>query len=244
MFGQNVARGREHREDNKLQVHEVFYTIQGEGVFSGHAAVFIRLSGCNFRCWFCDTVWDDENDKYLTLEEIWWQIKEAKSDHCRLVVVTGGEPLRQDLSHLAKMLDDHGMTMQVETAGAYWQPCLMDHNVYTTISPKSQRVRPEYLKHSCHGGMNKKFTWKYVINADEVDTIDGLPSEPMQRMKNGSIGGGVPARPPEGAVVYLQPCDIPSDIAATKRNYKAVGEVALEFGHIAGVQVHKLIDVE
>ena len=244
MFGENVARGREHRDDGKLQVHEVFYTIQGEGVFSGRAAVFVRLSGCNFRCWFCDTVWDDDNDRYISLDELWWMIDEVRTEHCKLVVVTGGEPLRQDLMGLAKMLAEHNMIMQVETAGAYWQPCLLEPNVYTTVSPKSKRVRPEFMKHSSYGGMDKKFTWKYVVNADEVDERDGLPSEPMQRLKNGQIGGGVPARPPHGAVVYLQPCDIPSDPKLTRRNYQAVGEIALKFGHLAGVQVHKLIGVE
>ena len=73
MHGKNkVAK----RTDNpqSLQVHEIFHTIQGEGPFSGRPAVFIRLSGCNLRCWFCDTEWDDDNDPFLSPDEIMKQI--------------------------------------------------------------------------------------------------------------------------------------------------------------------------
>lgn len=242
MFGNNTPRGREHRDDGKLQVHEIFYTIQGEGVFSGQPAVFVRLSGCNFTCWFCDTKWDDEHDEYLGVNEIVSKVVELAPDHCKLVVVTGGEPLRQDLSELAPCLEEMGYMMQVETAGAYWQECLLDANVYTTISPKAKRLHPRYLEAAANGGNNRKFTFKYVINADELGD-DGLPVEPMQRLKNGEIGGGSPARPPAGAIVYLQPCDV-QDPVQNKRNGEAVAQSALKHGYIAGVQVHKLIGVE
>lgn len=62
MFGQNTPRRRE--SGGLLQVQDVFYTIQGEGPFAGRTAVFIRLTGCNLRCWFCDTVWGDDSDVY------------------------------------------------------------------------------------------------------------------------------------------------------------------------------------
>lgn len=242
MFGQNTPRGREHRDDNLIQVHEIFYTIQGEGLFSGQPAVFVRLSGCNFTCWFCDTKWDDENDAYMSPADIVAQVVKLAPEHCKLVVLTGGEPLRQDVAELAELLDEMGMIMQVETAGAYWQDCLFNSNVYTTISPKAKRLHPRFLEAAAYGGHNRKFTFKYVIIADAVGE-DGLPTDPMQKLKNGEIGGGEPARPPKGAIVYLQPCD-EYDAEKNKANCAEVARIALEHGFIAGVQVHKILGVE
>ena len=56
MHGNNAIRKQELREDGALQVHELFYTLKGEGMFVGHPAIFIRLTGCNLACTFCDTI--------------------------------------------------------------------------------------------------------------------------------------------------------------------------------------------
>lgn len=241
MFGNNTPRGPDKSPGDKLQVHETFYTIQGEGPYSGYPAVFLRLTGCNLRCWFCDTKWDDDNDPSLSIADIVAQIAERRgaNRHCRLVVITGGEPLRQNLSPLLHLLSDLGYLVQIETAGTYWQDCLTLKNVTVVVSPKSQRVHPKFYEENQFTYQGEvKFCWKYVLKAGELSLEDGLPEKPFQRLKTGAIGGGRVARPPQYTRVYIQPCD-EYDQEKNMENYKAVAAVSLQFGYIAGVQVHK-----
>lgn len=244
MFGQNRPRGNNDVKEGQLQVHEVFYTLQGEGPFSGYPAVFVRLSGCNLRCWFCDTKWDDDNDPYCYPEQIVANVK-AIQGRARLVVITGGEPLRQDLTELCALLNAAGFMVQIETAGTYWQDiCIMGKHVYTVVSPKNGRVHPKFKElHNAAGPTGVPLAvWKYVVQAGAV-ADDGLPIGNFQRLKNGSIGGGELERPPKGARVYLQPCD-EYDEAKNKANLAAVAKSCLEHGYIGGVQVHKYLSLE
>lgn len=233
MFGQNIPQKRVHGDE--LQVRELFYTIQGEGPFAGMPALFIRLTGCNLKCWFCDTKWDDDNDSRRNFK--FWADK-ARADapaSCRLAVITGGEPLRQDLGPLIQALQRHGFSdVQIETAGTYWQDCCTWPGVTVVVSPKTKKVDRRFYEMDAH--------WKYVIEADKISDEDGLPSEPMQRVKNG-IGGGAPARPPEGAPVYLQPCD-EYDATRNEANLKAMADSAMKFNYRAGLQLHKYFEVE
>lgn len=244
MFGNNVARGPDKKGED-LQVHEVFFTIQGEGPFSGQRAVFVRLSGCNLRCFFCDTKWDDENDKRYSPEDLLKQViqtvLDARVKDCDLIVITGGEPLRQDLSEFIRLASAGGYRVQIETAGTYWQDCLTENNVTTVVSPKTGRVHPRF--EGWFKVMSRRVYWKYVLLANDVDWNDGLPFGDFQRLKNGKIGGGQLARPPQGATVYLQPCD-EYDAVKNRANLEAVKRSAMTFGHIAGVQLHKLLNVE
>lgn len=236
MFGHNDPRPREHLVD--LQVHKVFYTIQGEGPFAGDPAVFIRLTGCNLKCWFCDTEWGDENDPYLSVEDVVDDAARKRGASCDLAVITGGEPTRQDLDKLLIGLRQHGFKrVQIETAGTFWQECLDYHFVTVVVSPKTAKVHPKFRDRKVH--------WKYVLKAGEIDDADGLPNQPMQRMKSGnSYGGGAPARPNAGDPVYLQPVDEHDGLKKENRNTQAMVESALKFGYRAGLQLHKHFEVE
>lgn len=239
MYGKNITRKREHGDN--LQVTEIFNTVQGEGPFSGHRSVFIRLSGCNLHCWFCDTKWDDFHDPYLSVEEICDRVVEAnKGVAPDLVVITGGEPLRQDLGDLIERLwcRLEVDTIQIETAGTFWQNCLLRSYVHTVISPKTKKVHKKFYEFPV-----AKFSWKYVLIDGQVDN-DGLPSDPFQRRDESPVyRGGRPARPPEGATVYIQPCD-DDDSRGTAENILAVGRSALDHGHIATLQIHKIMGLE
>lgn len=239
MFGRNEKRRREH--GNCLQVHEIFYTIQGEGPFAGRTATFIRLTGCNLRCWFCDTEWDDLKDEYSHYKDIAIQAREISPDHCTLAVLTGGEPMRQDLYRLIPELQSNGFTdVQIETAGSFWQDCILQSGVTTVISPKTAKVHPNFRRYDA------EFHWKYVLRAADVDPSDGLPSGQFQRTSDG-VGGGAPARPPADAIkqghVSLQPMDEQSP-SAMEENAKAVARSAMEFGYKAGLQMHKYLMVD
>ncbi|WP_215225984.1 7-carboxy-7-deazaguanine synthase QueE [Echinicola shivajiensis] len=102
----------------KLPVMEAFYTIQGEGTFTGHPAYFIRLGGCDVGCVWCDVKesWEAGKWPILSVEEI---VQGALEHPGRLVVITGGEPLMYDLNPLTSLLKEKGFTTNIETSGTH-----------------------------------------------------------------------------------------------------------------------------
>jgi len=99
-----------------LLVNETFYSIQGESSFAGLPCFFIRLTGCNLRCSYCDTPYAYEEGKSLSVEDV---LSAIPPDHTGLVEVTGGEPLLQDeCPALIDRLVREGHTVLVETNGS------------------------------------------------------------------------------------------------------------------------------
>jgi organic radical activating enzyme len=101
-----------------LPVMEAFYTVQGEGAYSGRAAYFIRLGGCDVGCVWCDVKesWDVNAHPHFSVEDI---IKEAQKHPARLAVITGGEPLMHPLGELTEALKVAGFQTNIETSGAH-----------------------------------------------------------------------------------------------------------------------------
>ena len=97
-----------------LQVSEIFYSIQGEGVSCGRAAAFIRLGGCTLGCQWCDTKYTWRGGPVWEEQHI---LDTVKGFPARRVVVTGGEPFEQDMTSLLQALRDAGFTIEIETAG-------------------------------------------------------------------------------------------------------------------------------
>lgn len=106
------------KELNTLPVMEAFYTIQGEGHFSGNSAYFIRIGGCDVGCVWCDVKDSWSADKWPK-QSVAQIVSEAKQHPTRLVVITGGEPLMYDLSELTGALIEEGLQTNVETSGAH-----------------------------------------------------------------------------------------------------------------------------
>jgi len=99
-----------------MKVCEIFSSIQGESSFAGLPCTFIRLTGCNLRCSYCDTSYAYYEGQELTADEI---IREVQRTGINLVEITGGEPLLQNESHLLiKRLIDEGYKVLVETNGS------------------------------------------------------------------------------------------------------------------------------
>ena len=123
-----------------MKIAELFYSLQGEGVLAGVPSFFVRTSGCNLRCSWCDTPytsWKPEGQD-LTLDQI---LKEVKAHPSRHVVVTGGEPMiAPEIVPLTERLRDLGMHITVETAGTVFQPVACD---LMSISPKLSNSTPE-----------------------------------------------------------------------------------------------------
>ena len=231
MHGTNIARGVEP-DTGKIQVREIFHTLQGEGPFAGRPAVFVRLSGCNLRCSFCDTEWDDVNDEHLDWTVLIERILAAKPPSTSLVVFTGGEPARWQLDRIFTSLTvEHGLDVQVETAGTLWQEALARIGVHLVVSPKIGKVQENFYSHATH--------WKYIVGDDAQEIgIDGLPLAQTQAGNR----GGPPARPPSGATVWLQPMDTGDSV----RNHKAQDlcvALCLKHGYRLSLQQHKIVNL-
>lgn len=98
-----------------LRVNEIFYSIQGESSFAGNPCVFVRLTGCNLRCTYCDTRYAYEEGEDLEINEI---VARVSSMQCPLVEVTGGEPLIQkETPVLIHHLLEAGYDVLLETNG-------------------------------------------------------------------------------------------------------------------------------
>lgn len=120
------------------RINEIFYSLQGEGYFTGTAAVFLRFSGCNLRCGFCDT--RHEEFAEMSPADIVARLREYPSRH---VVVTGGEPSLQLDQMLVDMLHDEGFFIQIETNGTRQLPEGID---WVTCSPKGTATGESAVK--------------------------------------------------------------------------------------------------
>jgi 7-carboxy-7-deazaguanine synthase len=123
-----------------LKIAELFYSLQGEGALVGVPSVFIRTSGCNLRCSWCDTPytsWQPEGSE-MPLEQILEQVEAHPARH---VVVTGGEPMiLPDIVPLTSRLHELGRHITVETAGTVFRPVACD---LMSISPKLSNSTPD-----------------------------------------------------------------------------------------------------
>jgi len=122
-----------------VRIAEVFHSIQGEGEFAGTPSVFVRTTGCNLRCWFCDTPytsWQPEGPR-RDWREVLEQVLKIECPH---VVLTGGEPLLQpEIVPLAEGLRSVGRIVTIETAGTVYRPVAAD---LMSLSPKLSNSMP------------------------------------------------------------------------------------------------------
>jgi 7-carboxy-7-deazaguanine synthase len=133
-----------------LKVNEIYYSVQGESTRSGLPCVFVRLTYCNLRCAYCDTEYAFYEGNDYSIDEI---LTEVKKYDCKLIEVTGGEPLMQDeCINLMKELCDDGFEVLLETGGS-----LSINNVDKRVKiimdlkcPSSQMVKKNLYKNLDH----------------------------------------------------------------------------------------------
>lgn len=215
-----------------LDVHSIFYTIQGEGPFAGRPAVFIRLAGCNLQCPGCDTEYTKHRENL--------DIATITSKACKftsntiilrpLVVITGGEPFRQNIGRLVRMLIEHGFHVQIETNGTLPRPATFP-TCTIVVSPKTDHVHKTLLPfiHS----------YKYVMRVGSVCELDGLP---VLALGNGDRHVARPHDSFKGTV-YLQPMDEQHAMRNSSNLLECI-KSCMTFGYTLCLQTHKIINME
>lgn len=218
MRGQNPKRPPETGDGSSLKLVNVFATLQGEGPFVGQPAVFVRLGGCNLACEFCDTEFESFHD--MDVKELLRDIEAKAEGKHDLVVITGGEPLRQNIAPLCEALLKAGFRVQIETNGTLWRE--LPEGVHIVCSPKVTNggyhtLRPDLLE--------RVDALKFLISADDADYRD---------VADVGQNGRIP--------VYVQPIDAYDERKNAANRARAV-ELAQQHGYRLSLQTHKILGI-
>ena len=240
MKNQQRPQPRAATDGMTLSVHSQFVTIQGEGPHAGKAAVFLRLAGCNLQCPLCDT----EYTEGAYTQDVDTIARGIAEEGIPLVVITGGEPFRQNISELVKRLLDRDLVVQVETNG-HLSPMGMTlatwhhRNFGVVVSPKTSHVDPTIALFA--------MAFKYVLVAGEQDEY-GFPTSALNHPLP---KGKALALPPDDyrGPVYIQPADEKND-ALNGLNLDAAISLVMRMtmrgydNFRLGVQMHKIAGLE
>lgn len=226
----------DHRPDGSLDLHSLFYTIQGEGPNTGIPSIFARLWGCNLQCPGCDTDYTSVRERYSVLQLL-NLVLELKEDECPmaprpLLVITGGEPFRQNITIFANLMISRGYRVQVETNGTLPPDENLSKHVEIVCSPKTGKINLF---------MESRITaLKYVVKAGCIDRKDGLPIRALDHPCSPVV-----AKPPLHfrGQIFLQPMD-EGNLHATRHNTTAAVNACKAFGHTLQIQTHKVAGIE
>jgi len=220
MFGKNPIRRPRQHDGSTLEIQSIFPTIQGEGPYAGWPALFIRLGGCNLACDFCDTEFEDYQD--MPLADVMTQVRALAGQAIRLAVITGGEPLRQNIVPLCEALIDAGFKVQIESNGTLFQPLPPEAEIICSPKNTGQGYFPiradlrPYIR-----------AFKFIIS----DTRPGYRdvAEVVQ------TGWNIP--------VYVQPMD-EYDAGKNEANRRRAMTLAMERGYLLSLQIHKILGID
>lgn len=223
---------------SSLQVTKIFHTIQGEGPHTGRCAVFVRLAGCNIQCPGCDTEYP--NNGSMSVNDVLDAVDRLYRDsngEIRLVVITGGEPMRQistvDLANRIALMN--GWEVQIETNGSIYPSISLSERVMVVVSPKYAPIQGEWLK--------RENTFLKLVVQESADgemvphTVLGARLNEEAREK---IKAWTESRREN---IYVHPMDsYNADI--NRGNARYAGWMALRHNLRLGVQVHKICGLD
>lgn len=208
------------------KINEIFYSLQGEGHHEGYPSVFIRFSGCNLSCPFCDT----KHDKGIFMDDdaIIHAVKLYKADW---IVLTGGEPalsIDADFIHLLRRAT--GKKIAIETNGTVPLPDGID---WITCSPKTGICRPGGLKPG-EEPSNPDFANVVIPYANEIKVVDvGQDLDPYFSLKCKG----------KDTIMYLQPCYVPDEEEFAKNRLRTVRRVLADPRWTLSVQLHRFLGI-
>jgi 7-carboxy-7-deazaguanine synthase len=172
------STSEKYNKTTLLPIVEEFYTLQGEGHYSGHAAYFIRIGGCDVGCPWCDTKvsWDASRHSFRLVDEL---VKKAAACPASFAVITGGEPLMYNLDNLCRRMKEAGVKTSLETSGAYPLSGEWD---WICLSPKTHKPPVPDLFHQANElkiviAEDKDFEWA-IENGGKVNSACKLYLQP------------------------------------------------------------------
>jgi organic radical activating enzyme len=205
-----------------LEIAHIFDSIQGEGPWQGLPVTFIRMAGCNLCCTWCDT---DYRIRVLAYVDD-FEHKKLKQH----IVITGGEPFRQNITPLVQLLISKGKSVLIETNGTLYLKNFPYEQIFLVCSPKTPELNPELVPHI--------FAYKYVVSFRDAESMDGMPGTPTQ--KNGTKK---PARPiSKRNLVYLMPLD-ESKTYINLLNMDTCVHLAMKHDLRLCLQLHKILRI-
>lgn len=214
------------------KINEIFYSLQGEGHHTGYPSVFIRFSGCNLDCGFCDTRHNE--GIYMDNEAIIHAVNLYKADW---IVLTGGEPslwIDDDFIHLLKRAT--GKKIAIETNGTRPLPAGID---WVTVSPKTgvkSRSGAVYCD-ECAQETEESANRNAMINvdrADEIKVVDtGQDLDQYFSLKCRA----------ENTLMYLQPCYVPDPEEFRRNRLRTVSRVLADPRWTLSVQLHRYLGI-
>lgn len=214
MFGKNKTEKPKITDGKILEINKIFDTFQGEGIYSGFPATFIRLAKCNLQCSFCDT----EFEKYqeLKIDNIVSKI------HHKLVIITGGEPLRQNITPLCQKLIAKNHLVQIESNGTLFLD--LPKEVKICCSPKISNSK----YHQIRLDLLQKITFFKILISKFQDGYDKIPDLGQEKYN-------IP--------VYLQPID-EYNSQKNQENKKLTLQLASQNNCRLSLQTHKIWNIE
>lgn len=195
------------------KINEIFYSLQGEGHHTGYPSVFIRFSGCNLKCPFCDT--EHETGVMMSDDDIIHAVNLYKTGW---IVLTGGEPaMHIDEEFISLLKRATGKKIAIETNGTIELPKGID---WITISPK--------------GGISGESAPVKAIDADELKVID-IGQDLEQYFSMPCLK--------ENTLMYLQPCYVEDPAERENNRLRTVGRVLADPRWTLSVQLHRFLNI-
>ena len=155
-----ISMPASEQSETRLVVNEIFLSIQGESTHAGRPCAFVRLTGCNLRCNYCDTEYAFYEGNRMTVAEI---LARLDAFGCNLIEITGGEPLLQDgVHHLIAKLLDHDRVVMIETSGA---------SDVSTLDPRVIKVMDLKCPGSGESSRNMWSNLEHLTSRDEVKFV-------------------------------------------------------------------------
>lgn len=246
----------------RLDVIGIWRTIQGEGPLAGTPAVFLRLAGCNLACPSCDTDYTTGR-KEMPFDDILndidkaWDLSVYPSSR-RLIVITGGEPFRQEeLINFLAYIRYGRYVVQIETNGL-WTPTPLEMYALKHIIKAGDKYGMNLVSIVCSPKMpqldtgvedmlrtGEQHAFKYILHHEYVDEVDGLPTQGLgyeQKPYRPRIGygGNLEVGPNR---IYVQP-EWNEDKGVYERNVKAAIKSCTLYNYRLSLQLHKMIGVD
>lgn len=218
-----------------LDVFKIWDTIQGEGPFAGMPAVFVRLAGCNLQCPACDTDYTSRRTEYSP-DSLVMALRKYKR---KLIVLTGGEPFRQNIVPFVHLAIAERHIVQIETNGTLSVDAMLPvTGCFIVCSPKTPKLALMDWQVD---------NFKYVVQSGHISIEDGLPTNALgmscgvYRPSLTRKGQMHPSHDPED--IFIQPLD-EQDPVKNAHNLACAKAVCMQFGYRLCLQLHKIIGVE